>query len=156
MKLQKILLDTEEEHEITLGLVRLIKDVPDYELFYHLNNINSFKFYRIGDFVFQGNYYDYYFPRFEAFHPDSNTQIYFISNKSCQSIQKKKSTELFSLEQETKFLLDNFQDVDYLIKTSDSFGDFSVISLPENLLFQIQDYVLAPDEELYQMILYYE
>lgn len=156
MKTQKILLDTEEEEEIALGLVRLAKDVPDYELFYHLNTINSFKFSRITDFVFQGNYYDYYFPRFEAFHSEANIYIHFIANKSCHSIQKKNSTELFSGEDETKFLLGHFQDVDYLIKTSEPFDDFSLILLPENLLFQIQNFSLHPKEELYHLILYYE
>lgn len=156
MKTQKILLDTEEDQEIALGLVRLAKDIPDYELFYHLNTINSFKFSRIKDFVFQGNYYDYYFPRFEAFHLDSNIYIHFIANKSCCSILKKNPNELFSVEHETKFLLEYFQDVDYLIKTSEPFDDFSLILLPENLLFQIQNFSLQPKEELYHLILYYE
>ena len=34
--------------------------------------------------------------------------------------------------------------------------DFSVILLPENLVFQIQEYLLSSDEELYQLIQYYE
>ncbi len=157
MKTQKILLDTEEEEqEIALGLVRLAKDIPDYELFYHLNTLNSFKFYRIKDFVFQGNYYNYYFPMFEALDEDSNIYIHFIANKSCHSIQKKSSTELFSGEHETKFLFEQFQDVDYLIKTSEPFDDFSLILLPENLLFQIQNFSLNTNEELYHMLQYYE
>lgn len=157
MKTQKILLDIEDlDEEITLGLVRLAKEVPAHELFFQINTLNSFNFSRISDFLFQGNNFDYYFPRFQAFHNDSKICIHFISNKSCKNIQKKISTELFSEEYETKFLLDNFQDVDYIIKTSEPFDDFSLILLPENLMFQIQDFLLSPEEELYQIIQYYE
>ena len=157
MKPRKILLDIEDDdEEITLGLVRLAKEIPEHELFYQLNILNSFQFSRIKDLVYNGIYYDYSFPRFEGFHRDSKVCIQFIANKSSQYIQKKVSTELFSGEQETKFLLDHFQDVDYLLKTSEPFDDFSLILLPENKVFQIQSFPLSPIEELYQIIQYYE
>ncbi|MBU8882610.1 IPExxxVDY family protein [Kaistella sp. DKR-2] len=157
MKTQKILLDIEEQdEEITLGLVRLAKEVADHELFFHINSINSFNFSRISDFIFEGNHFDYFFPRFEAFHTDSKICIHFIANKSSHNIQKKISTELFSGEHETKFLLEHFQDVDYIIKTSEPFDDFSVILLPENIVFKTQNFSLSPHEELYQIIQYYE
>ena len=127
MKTQKILLDIDgEEEDLNIGLVRLAKDVPAHELFYHLNSQNSFNFSRISDLAFEGNYNDYFFPRFRAF------------------------------QTETKFLFEHFQDVDYIMKTSEPFDDFSVILLPENLLFQIQNFRLSPSEELYQLIQYYE
>ena len=157
MKTQKILLDIDDdEKDITLGLVRLAKEVPPHELFYHLNSQNSFNFSRISDLTFQGTYFDYYFPRFQAFHCDSKMCIHFIANRSTSNLQKKISTELFSGENETLFLLDHFQDVDYIMKTSEPFDDFSLILLPENLLFQIQNFSLSPSEELYQLIQYYE
>ena len=156
MKSQKILLDIEDEDEpIILGLVRLVKETPDHELFYHINSKNSFTLTRINDLISTGVYYDYHFPRFEGFHHDSKVCIQFIANKSSQNIQKKIATELFSDEQEIKFLLDRFQDVDYLLKISEPSSDFSVILLPENFLFQIQIFPLSPFEELYQTIQYY-
>lgn len=157
MKTKKLLLDIEDDdEEITIGLIRLAKEVPDYQLFYHLNSINPFQFSRIDDFMYRGNYYDYCFPRFQAYDSETKVCIDLIANKSSHSNQTQISTELFSGEQETRFLLENFHDVDYLIKTTDSFDDFSLISLPENILFQIQNYTLSPDEELYQLIQYYE
>ena len=156
MKTQKFTLEIEEDEEITLGLVRLVKQIPDYELFFHLNQLNQFQFKRIKDLVIRGQYYDYYYPRFEAFHHDSKICIHFIANRSDHSIQKKTSSELFITEEETRFLLRKFQDVDYLIKTSEPFGDFSVILHPQNLLFQIQDFQLSPNEELYDLIQYYD
>ncbi|MGZ5210760.1 MAG: IPExxxVDY family protein [Kaistella sp.] len=157
MKTQKILLDIDdEEQEITVGLVRLAKDVPAHELFFHLNSQNTFNFSRIADLVYHGRYNDYYFPRFRAFHCDSKLCIHFIANRSSYHIQKEISTELFSGENDTLFLLDHFQDVDYIMKTSEPFDDFSLILLPENLLFQIQNFSLSPAEELYQLIQYYE
>lgn len=157
MKSQKILLDIEDEDEqIILGLVRLVKEIPDYELFYHVNAKNSFTLTRISDLISTGTYYDYHFPRFEGFHHESKVCIQFIANKSSENVQKKISTELFSDEQEVKFLLNRFQDVDYLLKISEPSPDFSLILLPENLLFQIQSFPLSSNEELYQTIQYYE
>ena len=156
MKTQKLTLEIDEDDEITLGLVRLAKEVPDYELFYHLNSLNPFQFRRIKDLIFHGTYYDYYFPRFETFHHDSKICIRFITNKSSHSIVKKNSTELFNSEEDSKYLLDSYTDVDFLISTSEPCADFSVILLPENLLFQIQDFLLSPNEELYHLIQYYE
>lgn len=156
MKTQKITLDIDEDEEITLGLIRLVKKVPHHELFFHLNMLNPFTFKRIADLHFQGNYYDYYYPRYEAFHHDSQICIHIIANKSSHSLQKKTSVELFQAEQDIHYLLDDFQDVEYLIQTSEPFGDFSVILLPENLMFQIQDFQLSPQERLYQLIQYYE
>lgn len=156
MKTQKFTLEIEEDDEITLGLVRLIKEIPDYELFHHFNVLNTFKFKRIADLIFRGKYYDYHFPRFEAFHHDTKVCLHFISNQSSESFQKKISTELFNSEGDKKYLLEHFPDVNYIIKTSEPFADFSVILLPENLVFQIQDFTLSPSEELYQLIQYYE
>ena len=156
MKTQKFTLEIEEDDEITVGLVRLVKEVPNYEFFYHLNLLNPFKFTRISDLIFHGTYYDYLFPRFQAFHHDSQICMHFITNRSSQSILKKNPTELFNTEEDTKYLLDHFPDVNYLIKTSEPFVDFSVILLPENLMFQIQDFQLSPVEELHQLIQYYE
>ena len=156
MKTQKFTLEIDEDDEITLGLVRLTKEVPNYELFYHLNAVNSLKFIRITDLIYHGKYYDYYFPRFEAFHHDTKICIHFIANQSGKSIQKGNPIELFNTEGDTKYLLDHFQDVDYLIKHSEPFDDFALILLPENLMFQIQGFQLSPIEELYQLIQYYE
>ena len=157
MKKQKILLDIEEdEEELTLGLVRLAKEVPDFELFFHLNSLNSFKFSRIADLVSKGTYKDYYFPRFQAFHTDSQICMHFIANKSSHFTQKEFAKELFLDEEETKFIVDHFQDVDYIIWTSEPFDDFSVILLPENLMFQIQSFPISSNDELFQLIQYYD
>lgn len=157
MKKQKILLDIEEdEEELTLGLVRLAKEVPDFELFFHLNTLNSFKFSRIADVVYKGFYKDYYFPRFQAFHTDTQICIHFIANKSAHFTQKKIAKELFSNDDEHSYLLDHFQDVDYIIWTSEPFDDFSVILLPENLMFQIQSFPLCSTDELFSLIQYYD
>jgi len=156
LKAQKIILDIDHEDEITIGLVRLAKEVPDYELFYHLNSLNPFSFKRIDDLLVRGNVSDYYFPRFRAFHNTTQVCVYFISNRASQVIQTKTSHELFSGDEDYGFLLKNFQDVDYIIKTSEQIDDFSVILLPENLMFQIQNYHLSPEEELYQLIQYYD
>ncbi|MDH6251126.1 hypothetical protein M2347_000853 [Chryseobacterium sp. H1D6B] len=157
MEIQKLYdLDDIEFEDITIGLVRLAKNIPDHEFFYKVNQNNNLKFARIKDLVFHGSYYDYHFQRFEAYHKFTKTCFTFISNRSIQSNQKKLQTELFSGEDNIKFLLNNQADVEYILHSSEQFPDFSVILLPENLVFPIQDYTLSSDEELYQIIQYYE
>jgi hypothetical protein len=157
LEIQKLYdLDDIEFEDIAIGLVRLAKDVPAHEFFYKINQANNLSFSRKKDLVFHGGYYDYFFPRFEAYHKFSKTCFTFISNKSSESKQKKVQTELFTEEENIKFLLNNQVDVEYILHSSEQFPDFSVILLPENLVFPIQDYTLSSDEELYQIIQYYE
>ncbi|AYZ13902.1 IPExxxVDY family protein [Chryseobacterium arthrosphaerae] len=157
MEIQKLYdLDDIEFEDIAIGLVRLAKDIPAHEFFYKINQANNLSFSRKKDLVFHGGYYDYFFPRFEAYHKYSKTCFTFISNKSSESKQKKVQTELFTEEENIKFLLNNQVDVEYILHSSEQFPDFSVILLPENLVFPIQDYTLSSDEELYQIIQYYE
>ncbi|OCA77775.1 hypothetical protein BBH99_02265 [Chryseobacterium contaminans] len=157
MEIQKLYdLDDIEFEDIAIGLVRLAKDIPAHEFFYKINQLNNLSFSRKKDLVFHGDYYDYFFPRFEAYHKFSKTCFTFISNKSSESKQKKVQTELFTEEENIKFLLNNQVDVEYILHSSEQFPDFSVILLPENLVFPIQDYTLSSEEELYQIIQYYE
>ncbi len=156
MKAQKIILDIDHDEEIKIGLVRLAKEVPGYELFFHLNGLNPFCFHRISDLIYEGKFSDFHFPRFEAFHHERQMQIRFISNRASQITQKAAAPELFTGEEDAAYLLRNSIDVDYIISTSEPFADFSVILLPENLMFQIQDFHICPEEELCQLIQYYE
>ncbi|ROH96701.1 IPExxxVDY family protein [Chryseobacterium daecheongense] len=157
MEIQKLYdIDDIEFEDITIGLVRLVKNIPDHEFFYKINKNSDLTFSRIKDLVYHGSYYDYHFPRFEAYHKFTKTCFTFISNQSSESKQKKQQTELFSEEENIKFLLNNQVEVEYILHSSEQFPDFSVILLPENLVFPIQDYTLSSDEELYQIIQYYE
>lgn len=157
MEIQKLYdLGDIECEDIAIGLVRLVKHIADHEFFYKVNQNNDLKFRRIDDLILNGGYYDYHFSRFEAYHKFTKTCFTFISNKCSESKQKKTQTELFSQEENIKFLLNNQADVEYILHSSEQFPDFSVILLPENLVFPIQDYTLSSDEELYQIIQYYE
>ncbi len=157
MKIKKQFLKLEEDlTEISIGLIRLIKPIPEYELFFMINRANDFQFSRTADIKIEGQYFDYYFSRYQAYDRLSKTCFSFISNKSILSVEKKTQNELFSNESNIKFLLNVHQDADYILTNSDMFADFSLILLPENFIFQIQEYSLSSDEELYQLIQYYE
>ncbi len=156
MEIQKIILDDTGAEEPTIALVRLAKELPDFEFFFHINRVNTFSFQRIKDIIVEGEYYRYFFPVFEGYSKECQTCYRFISNKSSESFQKKEINELFIEEQSIKFLLNNFHDTDYIICSPDSITDFSVILLPEKLTFQIQEIVLTSDEELYHILQYYE
>ena len=157
MKIKKQFLKLEEDlSEINIGLIRLIKSIPEHEFFFLLNKINDFNFKRIDDIVISGEYFDHFFSRYQAYDKFSKNCYSFISNKSIRSEQKKAHNQLFLDESNIKFLLNLHQDADYILTNSDMFADFSLILLPENLVFQIQEYLLSSDEELYQLIQYYE
>ncbi|MFY1048254.1 IPExxxVDY family protein [Chryseobacterium sp. GP-SGM7] len=157
MEIQKLYdLDDIEFEDIAIALVRLVKHIPDHEFFFKINQKNDLTFSRIKDLVYHGIYYDFFFPRFEAYHKHTKTCFTFISNKCSESNQKKLQTELFTEEENIKFLLNNHPDVEYILHSSEQFPDFSVILLAENLAFPIQDYNLSSEEELYQIIQYYE
>ncbi len=156
MKNLKLYLDPEEDESINIGLVRLAKPLPEHEFFYLLNDINHLSFKRIPDLDIEGEFFHYFHPVFEAYHREFKNQILFIKNRSTEVNKKKEITQLFADEDDVNFLLPNFKDVDYLIKTSDNIAEFSLILLPENIMFQIQNYELTSEEELYHLIQYYE
>lgn len=156
MEIQKFILDDADTGDLTVGLVRLAKKIPDYEFFFRVNQVNSFAFERIEDLVVEGQYYSYAFPVFEGYSKEEKICFRFIANKSASAIQKSEITELFTDEQSIKLLLNDQPDIDYIIKTSDKIADFSLILLPEMLAFAVQESVLQSDGELYQTIQYYE
>ena len=157
MEIQKLYDDKEWIHDdVSIGIIRLVSKIPNYQFFYQLNITNDLEFTRIQDLIIEGEYYTYFFPRFETYQKSSKTCFTIISNKSSESIEKKKPTELFVQEDNIKFLLNNHHDADYIIKTNEEYPDFSVILLPENLAFTIQDYILSSEDELYLTLQYYE
>jgi len=157
LNIKKQYLKLEEDlTEINVGLIRLAKPIPEHELFFSINNINTFKFKRVDDILIKGEYFDHSFSRYQAYDRFSKNCYSFISNRSISSVQKKVQNQLFSDESNIKFLLNLHQDVDYILTNTDMFAEFSLILLPENFVFQIQEYPLSSEEELYQLIQYYE
>ncbi len=157
MKAKKQYLKLDEDlTDTNIGLIRLAKPIQEHELFFFINEINTFKFKRVDDIQVKGKYFDYFFSRYQAYDTSSKNCFSFISNKSIISIEKKIQNQLFSDELNIKFLLNLHQDVDYILTNSDMFAEFSLILLPENYVFQIQEYPLSSEKELYQLIQYYE
>lgn len=156
MKTQSIILDDLDEENETLGLIRAVKHLPDHEFIFHINQNNSFYFKRIDDLKYYGEYYDHSFPVFEGYDKVNKECIKIIANRSLPTDPKKEITELFIEEEDTMFLINKYRDIDYIIKTSDRINDFSLLLLPKFLAFEVQEYILSSDEELYQMIQDYE
>lgn len=153
---QKLILDFDEDPAMNLGLLRLAKNVPAHEFFFHANNLNPFCLSRIEDLVVSGRYFSYSFPVFAGYDSENKTCLHFFANRSAASHEKEVQSELFTDEQDVKFLIDRHHDTDYIIKTTDPVSDFSVISLPASLSFAIQEYPLPPEDELYHILQYYE
>ncbi len=156
MEQLKLTLDDCEGDDGVIALVRLVKKVPDHEFFFHINRVNSFCFERIDDLVVEGIFYTYHFSVFRGYSKESRTCFRFINNKSISSTQNKEVTELFSGEEEVRYLLDAYPDTDYILTSPDKCADFSLILLPENLCFQLQEIPLGFDEKLFHTLQYYE
>ena len=157
MNIKKQYLKLEVDHtEISIGLIRLIKAIPEHELFFSINKTNQFQFKRLDDILIKGEYFDHSFSLYQAYDSATKNCYSFISNKSISFTEKKVQNQLFSDESNIKFLLNLHQEVDYILTNSDMFADFSLILLPENFVFQIQEFSLSSGEELYQLIQYYE
>ena len=156
MKSKKLFLDQEEEESIHVGLIRLTKHIPDYEFFFQLNILNHFQFTRKDDLIIHAEYNNYHYSCFVAYDIISKNSWKILSNKCIETVKKKEQHILFSDEQDVKFLIDQHQEVDYIISSDDELTDFSLILLPDNISFPTQEFSLEPDQELYQIIQYYE
>lgn len=157
MKNLKLFLDDEEEDDLSLGLLRMAKELPAHVFFFEINKANpDSPFRRIDDLVKRGKYHDYTHIRFQAHHKESKNCIHLISNHSVKTDVKAIKSELFSDEEEVNVLLPFHKEVDYIVRISDNIADFSLILWPENLMFPIQDYCLSSKDELSELIQYYE
>jgi hypothetical protein len=87
---KKIFLELEDDEPINIGLIRQAKRLPDYEMFFEINKLNSFNFCRIDDL----KYKKFNFPKFETYHPETKTCYHIVANKSIP-IRKKRVTNSF-------------------------------------------------------------
>lgn len=156
MKNQILFLDKEEEIEtLHLGLLRQVMDLPPHEFFFKINQKTPFQFGRERDLEVVTSHFCHTHLVYEACDERLKNKLRFIKNKSSETKKIREITELF-VEEETENYLIPMKDVDYIIKTSDNIDDFSVILLPESITFSIQNYTIDSDENLYQLIQYYE
>lgn len=156
MKNIKFLLDEDEDCNLKVGLLRQIYATPAHEFFYHFNRNFNFNVHRISDLLIRGVYYDYQHPVYQMYHPEYKVLLQFVANTSAQSIVKREISELFVDENDVNFLLNHHPDVDYIVKSSDSYIDFSLILHAEDLMFQMQNFSIDVHDELHKLLQYYE
>ena len=156
MKHKKLFLDTVEEEAITVRLIKLAYHLPYHEVFFKINQLNSFQFYRIEDMVVEVQNHVYHFSRFETYDEGTKTPFMLISNVSHRMEKQEEIFELFNGANENKYLLSSLKDIDYIVTSQDEYADFSVIQLPKSLVGEIREYAINPHEDLYQLIHYYE
>lgn len=152
----KLSLDLSDDEDIHLGLIRLSQDLPTFELIYKINLLNHPDFKRIDDLKTEGLYYHDFFPRYRTYAKNLRTEIDIIGNHSIQQLKINEPKELFSINLQEHTLLPNHPDVDYIIKASDEFAEFSLILLPQEFTFPIQTISLKSDDRLYNLFQYYE
>lgn len=150
-KVKKIRLDFDDDEAITVGLIRLTKPVSYHQFFFDINRCNEFQFHRTEDFITQNGLTEYEFLSMQGYDKGEKNCYQIIANKSFKK-EENTPSNLFEGLQEIHYLLEEHQDVDFLIKTQDSFPDFSLILFPENVIFPIQEYQIQPEELIYQYI----
>ncbi|NAW51304.1 IPExxxVDY family protein [Elizabethkingia argentiflava] len=150
-KTKKIRLDCNDCEPINIGLIRLKHPIPAHLFFFKINRYTAFPFYRIENFMTRNAAIEYEFLCMQAQDEKSENIYQIIANKS---FVKRNNTalNLFEGVADQSYLLEDYQDVDFLIKTKDSYPDFSLILLPENAIFPIQEYQIQPNELIYQYI----
>ena len=156
MKNKKIFLDIFDEETLQVGLIRMAKKIPEHEMFFEINRHNTFCFNRIEDLKWGCADNEFSFSRYEAHHPEFQTCYHIIANRSFPNRRRENQNELFGDTSEVSYLMPKNTDVDYVFHAKESFNDFSVILLPENIFFRTQEFTLSPKSSLYQLLQYYE
>ena len=104
MKNNKIFLDFEEE-EILIGLIKLKQQISNHELFFKVNQLNLFNFYRADDLRAEDTFRSYKFPKFETYDELTQAKFTIFANKSFLSeIKQTSPNELFQQGDEEKYL----------------------------------------------------
>ena len=127
MKNNKIFLDFEEE-EIVIGLIKLKQQIPHHELFFKVNQLNLFNFYRVDDLRAEDSFRCYKFPKFETYDELTQAKFTIFANKSFWSETKQTSP--------------------------DGWEDFSNINFPQDWVDSVEEHLLSSEQELYQIIFY--
>lgn len=154
MKNNKFVLDFEEE-DVLVGILRLKQILPYHELFFKVNKLNPFHFSRKKDLKVEGFSGFYNFPIFETFDTVTQTKLRVIANQSYSFERKEKPIEgLFDLIEEDKFFIN--QNVDFILFSNENCADFSAINFPIEYFYQLEEYSLSSEDELYQIILDYD
>lgn len=134
-------MDDDAAEGISVGLLRLSKQLPPHEFFYHFNCANrQIYLKRIKDLKNIGRDYSSSHLRMEGYHREPRCQVQFIENRASESQVFEHQGNLFSDGADVNFLLPMHPDVDFVVRTTDNLDDFSLILLPEGLTFSIQNF----------------
>lgn len=153
MKSKALFLDFDNEEEILVVLVKLKQKLPYHELFFKINQLNLFQFFRKKDLQIEDFSGYHSFPIFEAFDEHTQTTFRVMLNRSFNFRRKERSIRgLFDFIEEERFFI--CEEVDLIIFSKERGNDFSVVHLPEGWVKE--EYQLSSEEELYQTILNYD
>lgn len=153
-----MLFDFPEREIRKVALLTLNEGLESHKFFFLLNRYNDFFFDRVDDFHLVKENHTYYFERFQAEDIVNKTSYLFIAN---QSHQRKKNDsnyrDLFSEIEIHELLIQKEKNIDYIFFTKEEeLLDIKNIKYPEGLVAEIEDFILEPEDEYYQIIQYYE
>lgn len=152
MKTKKIILDFEEEEQVSVGVISLKNPLYYHEFFFKINQLNTYNFCRGKDLCVEdyAGYYD--FVKFETYDEYNQNHIVIFANQSHHYQMKQKDMlGLFDLI-DTKFFID--EKIDFIVFSKSGEMDFSLL-LPEDAYpMTIMD--LMPNDELTSVILNYD
>ncbi|MDO4762949.1 MAG: IPExxxVDY family protein [Flavobacteriaceae bacterium] len=155
MKNKNLVLTFDEEEFVSVELLKLKQKIPYHELFFKINQQNSFYFSRRKDLVIEDDSGYYQFPVFEGFDEVRQITYTIIANQSYDFRRKEKQiVGLFDLIEEEKFFINS--NIDFILFSKEGETDFSALNLPKDWFYTMQNCSLNLEDELYQIILDYD
>lgn len=159
-------LSLEEETESAqedLWLLSLARNLEDYEFFYALNVLTDFRYSRKDDLILEEGSRKFYHSVYEGFSQSHQMRVQFFSNEAFyeegkERIKPKKSKNMASEEAvhlPHRFIPD-YPEVQFIVRIKEGDGDFSLLLLPEKLIFSPKPITVEEQSVLYQTIAYYE
>jgi hypothetical protein len=145
----------DSQEPLYIGYVKCQTILPTYNFFFEINKQNQFFFERKKDLIRHGEYFDYYYSVYEAKCETQQINYRFFSNHPIHTIQTKEISDLFGLEMENKFLVDS-SEIIYIASTSYFSANFSLILQTEKSIFQLEVQEIFSNDELFELIQYYE
>lgn len=146
-----------------LWLLSLARNLEDYEFFYALNVLTDFEYCRENDLILEEGKKKFYHSVYKGFSLSKQISVQFFSNEAFfeENEEKAKTRKTATAKSgggrrtPHRFIPD-YPEVQFIVRMQEGDDDFSLLLLPEKLIFSPKKITVEEDSALYQTIAYYE
>lgn len=146
-----------------LWLLSLARNLEDYEFFYALNVLTDFEYCRENDLVLEEGQKKFYHSVYKGFSLSKQITVQFFSNQAFFEESEEKAKTKKSVTSKSKGarhtphrFIPDYPEVQFIVRMQEGGDDFSLLLLPEKLIFSPKKITVEEDSALYQTIAYYE